>query len=34
MHFADSEKDLGVHVNISFNLNKHCEILLIKPSQK
>ena len=31
---ADSEKDLGVHVNKSFNFNEHCENILTKANQK
>ena len=25
LSYADSERDLGVHVNKSFNFNEHCE---------
>ena len=32
--YADSERDLGVHVNKSFNFNEHCEKLLIKANQQ
>ena len=32
--YADSERDLGVHVNKSFNYNEHCEKLLIKANQQ
>ena len=31
---ADSEKDLGVHVNKNFNFNEQCEIILTKANQK
>ena len=31
---ADSEKDLGVHINKSFTFNEQCEILLTKANQK
>ena len=34
LSYADSEKDLGVHVNKSFNFNEQCEILLTKANQK
>ena len=34
LSYAESEKDLGVHVNKSFKLNEHCEILLTKANQK
>ena len=36
LSYADSEKDLGVHVNKSFNFNEHCEniLLLTKANQK
>ena len=34
LSYADSEKDLGVHVNKSFNFNEQCEILLTKENQK
>ena len=34
LSYADSEKDLGVHVNISFNFSEQCEILLTKANQK
>ena len=34
LSYADSERDLGVHVNKSFNFNKHCEKLLIKANQQ
>ena len=30
LSYADSERDLGVHVNKSFNFNEHCEKLLTK----
>ena len=32
--YADSEKDLGVHINKSFTFNEQCEILLTKANQK
>ena len=32
--YADSEKDLGVHVNTSFDFKDHCEIILSKANQK
>ena len=28
LSYADSEKDLGVHINKSFAFNEQCEILL------
>ena len=34
LSYADSEKDLGVLVNKSFNFNEQCEILLINANQK
>ena len=34
LSYADSEKDLGVHINKSFNFNEQCEILLTKANQK
>ena len=34
LSYADSEKDLGVHVNKSFNFNEHCENILTKANQK
>ena len=34
LSYADSEKDLGVLVNKSFNFNEQCEILLTKANQK
>ena len=34
LSFADSKKDLCVHVNKSFNFNEHCENVLIKAYQK
>ena len=33
LSYADNEKDLGVHVNKSFNFNEQCEILLTKVNQ-
>ena len=30
LSYADSERDLGVHVNKSFNFNEHCVKLLTK----
>ena len=33
-HYADSEKDLGVQINRSFNFNEQVEILLTKANQK
>ena len=33
LSYADSERDLGVHVNKSFNFNEHCEKLLINANQ-
>ena len=30
LSYADSERDLGVHVNKRFNFNEHCEKLLTK----
>ena len=32
--YADSERDLGVHVNKSFNFNEHCEKLFTKANQQ
>ena len=29
LSYADSEKDLGVHVNKNFNFNEQCEIILL-----
>ena len=34
LSYADSERDLGVHVNKSFNFNEHCEKLLTKANQQ
>ena len=34
LYDADSEKDLGVHANKSFNFNEQCEILLTKANKK
>ena len=34
LSYADSEKDLGVHVNKSFNFNEHRENMLTKANQK
>ena len=34
LSYVDSERDLGVHVNKSFNFNEHCEKLLIKANQQ
>ena len=34
LSYADSEKDLGVHINKSFNFNEQCEILLTEANQK
>ena len=34
LSYTDSEKDLGVHLNKSFNFNEQCEILLTKANQK
>ena len=34
LSYADSERDLGVHVNKSFNFNEHCEKVLIKANQQ
>ena len=34
LSYADSEKDLGVHINKSFTFNEQCEILLTKANQK
>ena len=34
LSYTDSERDLGVHVNKSFNFNEHCEKLLIKANQQ
>ena len=34
LSYADSEKDLGVHVNESFNFNVHRENMLAKANQK
>ena len=34
LYYADSEKDLGVHINKSFTFNEQCEILLTKANQK
>ena len=32
--YADSEKDLGVHVNTNFDFKEHCELILTKANQK
>ena len=34
LSYADSEKDLGVLVNKSFNFNEQCKILLTKVNAK
>ena len=34
LEYADSEKDLGVHINKNFNFNEHQEKLLTKASQQ
>ncbi|MCP4461100.1 MAG: reverse transcriptase family protein [Cytophagales bacterium] len=34
LSYVDCEKDLGVHINASFNFNEHCEHLLSKASQQ
>ena len=34
LSYADSETDLGVHVNPSFSVNDHCDLLLSKANQK
>ena len=34
LSYADSEKDLGVHVNKSFNFNEHRKNMLTKANQK
>ena len=34
LSYADSKRDLGVHVNKSFNFNEHCDKLLTKANQK
>ena len=34
LEYADSEKDLGVIINKSFNFNEHCNIILTKANQK
>ena len=34
LSYADNEKDLGVHVNKSFNFNEHWEKLLTKANQQ
>ena len=34
LSYADSEKDLGVHINKSFTFYEQCEILLTKANQK
>ena len=34
LSYADSEKDLGVHINKSCTFNEQCEILLTKANQK
>ena len=34
LSYADSETDLGVHVNKNFNFNEQCEIILTKANQK
>ena len=34
LSYADSENDLGVLVNKSFNFNEQCEILLTEANQK
>ena len=34
LSYAGSEKNLGVHINKSFNFNEQCEILLTKANQK
>ena len=34
LSYADSEKDVGVHINKSFTFNEQCEILFTKANQK
>ena len=34
LSYADSEKDLGVHISKRFTFNEQCEILLTKANQK
>ena len=34
LSYADSEEELCMHVNKSFNFNEQCEILLTKANQK
>ena len=34
LSYADSERDLGVHVNKIFNFNEHCEKRLTKANQQ
>ena len=34
LSYADSETDLGVHVNKNFNFNEQCEIILTKANKK
>ena len=34
LSYADSERDLGIHVNKNFNFDEHCEKLLTKAYQQ
>ena len=34
LSYADSEKDLGINININFSFNEHCDIILSKANQK
>ena len=34
LSYSNIEKDLGVLVNKSFNINEQCEVLLTKANQK
>ena len=34
LSYADSERDLGVYINKTFNFNEHCEKLLSKANQQ
>ena len=34
LSYADSERDLGVHVTSNFDFKDHCELILTKANQK
>ena len=34
LSYVDSERDLGVHINKSFNFNEYCEKILTKANQQ